>query len=89
MREVSIIVVPSDTKLTTKVLAVTVPVASVPVVRNPVPKVIVYEVVPLVTIMIDAVAPAGATVVVNVAVAFGVTFTTLSLASAIAVVPAV
>lgn len=64
------------------------PVASVPVDLNPVPNVIVYDVVPDVRILSTQIAPAGGTVVVYVAVAFGVTRTTLSIPNAIAVVPA-
>jgi len=82
-------VVPSDTNSIAKVLAVVVPVARVPVVKNPVPKVIVYDVTPLVTMITEALDPAGATVVVKVAVAFGVTFTTALVAKAMATVPAV
>jgi hypothetical protein len=47
----------------------------------------VYDVVPLVTMMTDALDPAAATVVVKVAVAVGVTLTTVLVPSAIAVVP--
>jgi hypothetical protein len=64
-----------------------VPVARVPVALNPVPNVIVYDVVPDVKIRRVTFVPAGGTVVVYVAVAVGVTLTTLSDANAIAVVP--
>jgi hypothetical protein len=87
VRDVSTIAVPSDTKLIVNVFAVTVPVARVPVVRNPVPNVIVYDVVPLVNMIIVAVEPAGATAVVYVAVAVGVTFTTEYVDSVIATAP--
>jgi hypothetical protein len=64
-----------------------VPVARVPVALNPVPNVIVYDVVPDVKIRRVTFAPAGGTVVVYVAVAVGDTLTTLSDSNAIAVVP--
>jgi hypothetical protein len=79
--------VPSEMKSRVKYLPVTVPVANVPVDLNPVPNVIVYEVVPLVRIIKLTWTPAGATVVVNVPVAVGVTLTHEFVPKAIARVP--
>ena len=68
-------------------LAVTVPVARVPAALNPVPNVIVYDVVVFVNIRRVTIVPAGGTVLVYVVVTVGVTFTTLSDANPIAVDP--